>query len=143
MELKRSRSMKSALAIRSAMQALVLVALTLPTAGPAFAQAQTQQMPMTGMPGHSATMGRASATPAGAADAGPLIKSMDTMNKAMAAAPMTGNTDQDFVAMMIPHHQGAIDMAKVELATGKDPFLRKLARNIIEAQQREIGEMTA
>jgi uncharacterized protein (DUF305 family) len=57
--------------------------------------------------------------------------------------PMTGNTDVDFVQGMIPHHQGAIDMAKVELQHGKDPELRKLARSIIAAQEKEIAEMQA
>jgi uncharacterized protein (DUF305 family) len=74
-------------------------------------------------------------------DPGAMMQSMDKMNKNMAAAPMTGDVDHDFVAMMIPHHQGAIDMAKVELAGGKDPRLRKLATDIVAAQQREIRLM--
>jgi uncharacterized protein (DUF305 family) len=53
----------------------------------------------------------------------------------------TGNADQDFVTMMVPHHQGAIDMAKVELQYGKDPMLRQLAQSIISAQEKEIAEM--
>jgi uncharacterized protein (DUF305 family) len=77
----------------------------------------------------------------GAAAADPLMQAMDKMNKGMAAAHATGNTDQDFVAMMIPHHRGAVDMAKAELASGKDPHLRRLARNIIASQDRQIGEM--
>jgi uncharacterized protein (DUF305 family) len=56
-------------------------------------------------------------------------------------AEMSGDTDKDFVAMMAPHHQGAIDMAKVELQYGKDASLRKLAQGIVKAQEREIGEM--
>ena len=52
--------------------------------------------------------------------------------------PSSGNVDVDFARMMIPHHQGAIDMAKVELAQGKDPKLRKLAEEIIAAQEKEI-----
>ena len=45
-----------------------------------------------------------------------MMASMDKMSKDMAAVPMTGDSDRDFVAMMIPHHQGAIDMAEYELA---------------------------
>ena len=49
--------------------------------------------------------------------------------------------DQAFIEMMIPHHEGAIEMAKVELAKGEDPELKALAQDIIDAQQREIDEM--
>jgi uncharacterized protein (DUF305 family) len=56
---------------------------------------------------------------------------------------MNGNPDHDFAAMMIPHHQGGIDMAKLELQCGKDPEMRKLAENIIAAQKKEIEQMRA
>jgi uncharacterized protein (DUF305 family) len=62
------------------------------------------------------------------------------MHKDM-AINYSGDADADFVHGMIPHHRGAIDMAKVELQYGKDPELRKLAKTIIEAQQTEIKEM--
>ena len=69
-------------------------------------------------------------------------RSMETMMKDMGAKP-TGHPDKDFVTMMIPHHQGAIDMAKVELQYGTDPALRSLATGIVKAQETEIAEMKA
>lgn len=65
---------------------------------------------------------------------------MDKMNKGMNAA-MSGDPDRDFVTMMIPHHQGAIDMAKVQLQYGKDSELRKLSEGVVQAQQSEIAFM--
>ena len=62
------------------------------------------------------------------------------MHRAMDIA-FTGNADVDFVKGMIPHHAGAIDMAKVVLAFGKDPEVRKLAESIIKAQETEIAQM--
>ena len=55
--------------------------------------------------------------------------------------PYTGNADKDFVAHMIPHHEGAVHMAEVQLKHGKDPELRKMARDIIKAQKQEIAFM--
>jgi hypothetical protein len=57
--------------------------------------------------------------------------------------PMTGNLNADFVRGMIPHHQGAIDMAELALKHSNDPFIRTLARGIIAAQRREITAMRA
>lgn len=57
--------------------------------------------------------------------------------------PYSGNPDRDFVIGMLPHHQGAIDMAQVELQYGRDPALRKLARDIIASQAKEQTFMRA
>jgi uncharacterized protein (DUF305 family) len=66
--------------------------------------------------------------------------SMKTMMSRMNVKP-TGNPDKDFVLMMMPHHQGAIDMAKVELQYGTDTELRSLATDIVSAQEKEIAQM--
>ena len=68
-------------------------------------------------------------------------ESMERMDRQMATAPMNGNADHEFAAMMIPHHQGAIDMAKAELTYGKDPVMRRLAQEILVDQQSEIDAM--
>ncbi|HTX53223.1 MAG TPA: DUF305 domain-containing protein [Candidatus Baltobacteraceae bacterium] len=66
---------------------------------------------------------------------------MTVMDREMRRAPMTGDPDHDFAVMMIPHHQGAIDMAKAELLYGKDPVLRRLAQEILVTQASEIDVM--
>ena len=67
--------------------------------------------------------------------------SMVRMDHQMMSATMTGNPDHDFASMMIPHHSGAIDMARVELIYGKSPVLRRLAQEIIVTQEQEIVVM--
>lgn len=70
-------------------------------------------------------------------------RDMATMMRAMHLSGYSGNPDIDFLAMMIPHHQGAIDMARLILTYGDDPLTRKLAEEIIAAQQAEIAAMEA
>jgi YVTN family beta-propeller protein len=70
-----------------------------------------------------------------------LAQSMTAMRSAMDAVPFVGKPDADFALMMIPHHQGAIEMAKVELQFATDPNLRRLAQEIIVTQQSEIDVM--
>ena len=65
---------------------------------------------------------------------------MARMHRAMAASP-TGDPDRDFAAMMIPHHEGAVEMAEAELRFGKDERLRRLAQGIIVEQRQEIAVM--
>src|SRR6266404_9677540 len=70
-----------------------------------------------------------------------LIASMDKMHMAMGAIERSGNNDVDFVRLMLPHHQAAIDMAKTQLLYGKDAQMRRLAQEIITDQQSEIELM--
>jgi uncharacterized protein (DUF305 family) len=96
---------------------------------PAFAQSSMNTMP-----------GGAASHPLAPADQA-MMAGMATMDRDMAAVPMTGNADQDFVAMMIPHHEGAVAMAEVELRYGHDPYLRRLAETIIQSQAKQIAGM--
>lgn len=68
-------------------------------------------------------------------------ESMDRMMEAMHADGYSGHADADFLAMMIPHHVGAIDMARLVLQHGRDPVTRQLAEEIIVGQTVEIEGM--
>ena len=77
-------------------------------------------------------------------DNGPSSLAFHGINAKMHGAmdiAFTGNADVDFVKGMIPHHAGAVDMAKTVLAFGKDPAVRKLAEEIVKAQESEIAFM--
>jgi uncharacterized protein (DUF305 family) len=65
----------------------------------------------------------------------------EKMMAGMHGMAMTGDVDKDFVTMMIPHHQGAIDMAEVVIKYGRDAQIKALAEAIVKAQAKEIAEM--
>lgn len=69
------------------------------------------------------------------------MESMDTMHVRMASVERSGDIDADFVRLMLPHHQAAIDMARFELLHGRDAQTRRLAQEIITDQQSEIELM--
>ncbi len=104
--------------------------------GAALAQTPPAAAPMPGMPQPSAP---------GASDAASTkdFKEADTRMMTNMHVAYTGDPDVDFRTHMIPHHQGAIDMAKVALKHAKAPDTKKMAEAIIKDQEREIGEMQA
>lgn len=127
--------------------AAIVLALGLPglAAGPVAAQSMPQSMPMNpSMPmdhGAHMPMPAAPAAPETPAVAG-YKAAMERMHRDM-AIPFTGNVDVDFVRGMIPHHEGAVAMAKIELAYGTDPEIRQLAEAVVKAQEAEIAFMKA
>ncbi len=72
-----------------------------------------------------------------------LMAGMDRMNADMMVGGMAKDIDVAFACSMIPHHRGAIDMAKAQLQYGDDPWTRALAETIITAQEKEIADMIA
>lgn len=86
--------------------------------------------------------GHAMAPQASSPHAEALTAANDKMMTDMTVA-FTGNPDRDFILMMIPHHEGALAMARIELEYGTDPEIRKLAEAIVAAQEAEIASMKA
>lgn len=93
--------------------------------------------------GHGSHAGHGAPAPAGASESTKAFEAVNAKMHSAMAIPFTGNADVDFVRGMIPHHQGAIDMAEVVLKHGKDRAVRALARNIIREQKKEIAWMNA
>ena len=116
-------------------------------AAPQNPPAQTVPMPgATGQPGmmggQGGMQGMGQMPARGSGPATPaMMQSMQKMQQSMMSAPVSGDADRDFVAMMMPHHQDAIDMARTEIQYGKDPLLRRMAHGIISPQEKEIREM--
>lgn len=109
----------------------IATALSLVLTGPAFAQPSHQH--------HGQHAAPATTEPASTreyrAASGRMHLDMDI--------PYTGNADRDFAAGMIPHHQGAIDMARIQLRHGTDPEMRQLAEAVIRTQEAEIARLRA
>jgi uncharacterized protein (DUF305 family) len=140
---------------RTLKAALAAIAFSLPTLALAQQQGQHGQhgqhsqpaKPAAGapMPHHGGQHGGRGAAPA-QAKLGPAEMAYQAINTRMHEQmdiTFTGNPDVDFVRGMIPHHQGAVDMAKVVMAFGKDPEIRKLAETIVKAQEEEIAQLKA
>lgn len=98
-----------------------------------------QAQPAMSMPADHAGMGHAADANASEATRA-FQKGEEKMMKEM-SQPYTGDADKDFVAHMLPHHQGAVEMAEVQLKYGKDPELRKMAQDIIKSQKKEVAFM--
>jgi uncharacterized protein (DUF305 family) len=111
----------------------IVTALSLTLAAPAFAQQGHHQHHPAPVPQ------RAVSEPPSTRE---FRAANDRMHRDMGIA-FSGNTDRDFAAGMIPHHQGAIEMARIQLRHGTDPEMRKLAEEVIQAQETEIARLRA
>jgi len=136
------------------MKLILATAVLLSVAAPAVAQDHSAHMTppvdlpaicLTNAAADSGSMGMSMgmAAPAGDAAHQDLMGGMDQMNTEMMAGGTATDIDVAFVCGMIPHHRGAIAMAKAELAHGDDEWARTLAQNVITAQEQEIADMLA
>ena len=111
---------------------LVPIAALCLASAPAHAQTAPAMAPSASMP-----MGQMQKGAGGSHDMkANMMMGMEGMQK----MPMSGNTDKDFAMMMKMHHQQALDMAEMELANGKSPEMKSMAKQIIVAQKKEIAQ---
>ncbi len=118
---------------------IAAAALLLGGIGLAHAQSTQEPTPVHRMPG---MLMAPPAVPDQGGDSASTKGYRDAMQKMMTGMdiPYSGDADRDFVTGMLPHHQGAIDMAKIELQYGHDPAMKKIARDIIASQSREQAQ---
>jgi uncharacterized protein (DUF305 family) len=116
--------------------ALLLASLSACSEQPAGQANAAAAQPHGAAAGHGGHQQKQPTDPVSAA----FLAANDKMHRDM-AVNFTGNADRDFVQAMIPHHQGAVEMAKIALQHGKDPEVRKLAEEVIRTQEAEIRLM--